>query len=102
MRLRAAALLLAALAACAIAPAAGSAAESPLPYSVDVTADQAAALAAKGFDLDESGYDSSKQDQTQEIGIIATPSEVAGLKRDGISAAPIGLDKPVAKSKALG
>ena len=42
----------------------------------------------------------ANEDQPQEIGIkIATPSEVADLKRDGIAAAPIGLDKPVAKSK---
>jgi len=53
MRLRATAPLLAVLAACALSPAAAAAADSPLPYSVDVTADQAAVLRDEGYDVAE-------------------------------------------------
>src|SRR4051812_25837758 len=102
MRFRAPVLLVASLAACAISPSLAAAAESMLPYSVTVTDEQATTLADKGFDLSEAGYDASDTSATQELGIVATPSQVADLKRAGIAAEAIGLDAATTKSAALG
>jgi hypothetical protein len=101
MRLRAPALLLASLAACAISPAAASAADSLLPYSAEVTAEQAGLLNDQGFDIAESGFDAT-DGSSQNVEFVATQRQVAGLKRDGIAAAPMELDPPMPKSKAFG
>src|SRR6478735_4196598 len=100
MRLRAPALLLASLAACALTPAATSAAESLLPYSVAVTADQAATLRDAGYDMTEGRIESATG--LQRVEIVATQSQVADLKRDGIAASALAVDAPVAKADALG
>src|SRR3954470_19482471 len=100
MRLRAPALLLASLAACAISPAVASA-DSPLPYSAQVTAEQLAAFTDAGFDVGELGYDPSDGGR-QEVQFVATKADLAHLEREGISAAPLPLERPAAKSKAVG
>ena len=100
MRLRGPALLLS-LAACAITPAAAAAEESMLPYSAKVDAGQLAVLGEQGFDVTETGFDASRGG-TQTVEIVATASEVAELKRDGITAEPLAIEQPAAKSKALG
>src|SRR5687767_7935182 len=101
MRARASALLLASLAACAIAPSAASAADSLMPYSAEVTAAQAGQLNDEGFDIGESGFDASGA-ATQEVQFVATQEQIAELRRDGIDAERLALDKPRTKSAARG
>lgn len=100
MRLRAPALLLASLAACAITPSMASAADSLLPYSVEATPSQVLELAEQGFDMHEGDVDDDKGLTRFEI--VATKAEVAELKRSGVVAEPLALDAPVAKDPALG
>jgi hypothetical protein len=85
MRLRAPALLLGDLAACAFTPAVASAAtpQSLLPYSVEVTADQAAELRDSGFDIGEGRVETDSG--LERLDIVATQSQVADLMRDGAS-----------------
>src|SRR6185437_7692549 len=103
MRCRAPALAVASLLACALTPAAANAASGDYlrPYEATVDSTQAATLEAKGFDLQEGGYDPSIT-YDQQVGIVATAKQAAGLESDGISVAAEAPQKAVAKSKALG
>src|SRR5690349_12836931 len=101
MRMRAPALLLALLPACVIAPATATAADSPLPYAADVTADQVAEMGDQGFDLHELGFDPSGEAR-QEVEFIATRSEVAELAAQGIEARALPIEQPTRKSAAFG
>jgi hypothetical protein len=101
MRMRAPALLLALLAACVIAPATATAADSPLPYAAEVTADQVADMGDQGFDLHELGFDPSGA-ASQKVEFIATRSEVAALAARGIEARAVPLEQPTPKSAARG
>ena len=100
MRLRAPALLLASLAACAITPTMASAADSPMPYSVELPAAGASILRDQGFDLHEGHLDAGSADEHAEI--IATKAEVAKLKQAGATVTALELDAAVAKDPALG
>jgi hypothetical protein len=88
MRCRAPALAVASLLACALTPAAASAASGDYlrPYDATIDSSQAATLASQGFDLQEGGYDPSKT-YDQKVGIVATAKQAAGLEADGISVA---------------
>src|SRR5215475_7514332 len=103
MRCRAPAPAIASLLACALTPAAASAASSDYlrPYEATVDSSQAATLEAKGFDLQEGGYDPSKT-YDQQVGIVAYGKQASDLEAQGIDVASVPLDKPVAKNKALG
>src|SRR5690349_9239259 len=103
MRCRAPALAVASLLACALTPAAATAASGDYlrPYEATVDSTQAATLEAKGFDLQEGGYDPSIT-YDQQVGIVATGKQASDLEAGGIDVASIPLDKPVAKSKAIG
>ena len=101
MRLRARTLLLTSLAACAVSPSVASAADTLKPYSAEVTADEAALLQERGFDIQEGGFDNSKAGE-QKVEIAATGAQGAELARLGIELEPLAIDKPVAKSAALG
>src|SRR3954452_7932731 len=101
MRSRAPAVLCAALAACLAVPAAGWAADKGQPYSAEVTQAQAADLKDQGFDLEEAIVNPSATG-SREVQIIATEKQKAALESDGVDLSALAIDKPVAKSKALG
>src|SRR4051812_27956180 len=101
MRSRAPAMLCAAIAACLMLPAAGWAADTGKPYSAEVTPAQAADLKARGFDLEEALVDPTDTG-IREVQIIATDKQRAALEGDGMDLSALAIDKPVAKSKALG
>jgi hypothetical protein len=101
MRSRAPVALLASLAACALVPAAASADAGLAPYKAQVTAAGAATLNAEGIDVAEGGFDASKSG-AQSVEFAATGKQVAELGKLGIDAAPLPIDKPAAKSAALG
>jgi hypothetical protein len=101
MRSRAPVALLASLAACVTLPAAASAADTLKPFSAQVTAGQAATLAADGIDVQEAGYDASRS-EAQRVEFVATSKDVAELAESGITATPLAIDKPLVKSAALG
>src|ERR1044072_6854634 len=103
MRSRAPALAVASLLACALTPAAASAASGDYlrPYQATVDSAQAATLAAKGFDLQEGGYDPSKT-YDQQTGIVATAKQAADLESDGSDVTAQAPEKAVAQSKAIG
>ena len=92
--------LLATLAACSMVPAVASA-DTLEPYKAKVTADGAAILEERGFDVAEGGFDNSKSGP-QEVEFAATPKQVAQLEKLGIEAEELQVDAPVAKSAALG
>jgi hypothetical protein len=101
MRSRASALMLAPLVALALAPAAAHAADTLSPYKAQVTAAQAADLKTQGFDIQEANV-STDDGPLQDVELIASDSQVKDLAADGIDLAPLAIDKPVAKSAALG
>src|SRR5262249_10592286 len=103
MRCRAPALAIASLLACALTPAAANAASGDYlrPYEATVDSTQAATLEAKGFDLQEGGFDPSKS-YDQQVGIVATGKQASDLEAAGIHVPAVPADKPVAKNKALG
>ncbi|HEY6891679.1 MAG TPA: M14 family zinc carboxypeptidase [Solirubrobacter sp.] len=101
MRSRASALMLAPLVALALAPAAAHAADTLSPYKAQVSAAQAADLKTQGFDVQEANV-STDDGPLQDVELIASDSQVKDLAADGIDLAPLPVDKPVAKSAALG
>ena len=103
MRSRAPVALLASLLAVAMVPSAANAGGSAnlAPYSATVDSSDAAAMADRGIDMGESGYDSSKTG-AQEVQVVLSPSQAAKLESDGIDVSPLPIDPPTAKSKALG
>src|SRR5690349_357299 len=103
MRSRAPVALLASLFALAAVPAAASAGNGAglAPYSAKVDAAEAASLADGGYDMEESGYDSTTGGE-QDIQLVLTPSQKASLESDGIEVTPLAVDKPSRKSAALG
>ena len=103
MRSRAPVALLASLLAVAMVPSAANAGGSAnlAPYSATVDSSDAAAMADRGIDMGESGYDSSKAG-AQEVQVVLSPSQAAKLESDGIDVSPLPIDAPTRKSKALG
>jgi hypothetical protein len=101
MRSRASALLLAPLVALALAPTAAHAADTLSPYKAQVSAAQAADLKSQGFDVQEADVDDSNG-PLKNVELIASDSQVADLEAGGIDLAPLAIDPPVAKSKAVG
>jgi hypothetical protein len=102
MRSRAPVALLACLAGCFATPAVASAATDGLmPYSAEVTADEAATLMSQGFDIHESGFHPGEA-KVQEVQIIASGEQKAELAQEGIELEPLAIDKPTQKSAALG
>jgi hypothetical protein len=103
MRSRAPVALLASLLAVAIVPSAANAGGSAnlAPYSASVDSIDAAAMADRGIDMGESGYDSSKGG-IQDVQVVLSPSQAAKLESDGIDIAPLAIDAPSLKSNALG
>ncbi len=100
MRLRAPALLLTSLAACAFTPPIASAADSMLPYKVELPAGGESILRDQGFDMHEGHLDVGTGSEHAEI--IATKGEVAKLKQAGATVTALEIDAPVAKDPALG
>src|SRR4051794_35256006 len=82
MRLRASALVLAPMMACALAPAAAHAAAKAepaniKPYNVVVDSpSEAATLSEIGYDMTESGYDTNDS-SSQELHLFLAPKEAA-------------------------
>ena len=99
MRSRAPVALLACVAGFAATPAVASAADTLEPYKATVTSAQAADLKSKGFDIQEGGADGSA---VQELEIVASDKQAAQLEASGIELEGLAIDKPVAKSAALG
>src|SRR4051812_23816534 len=100
MRSRASALMLAPLVALALAPAAAHAADTLSPYKAQVSAEQLADMKSQGFDVQEAGADGSGG--LTDVELIASDKQAATLEADGVDLAPLAIDKPVAKSAALG
>jgi zinc carboxypeptidase/Big-like domain-containing protein len=107
MRSRASALLLAPLMACALAPAAAHAAAPAEPANIGPytavvdSPSEAATLQEIGYDMTESGYDSSDS-SSQELELFLSPKEAATLEARGVETSAVAIEAPTAKNKALG
>src|SRR5262245_61639376 len=100
MRSRASALMLAPLVALALAPSAAHAADTLSPYKATVSAAQVADMKNQGYDVQEAG--ATGDEGLQNVELIASDSQRKALEADGIDLAALPVDKPVAKSAALG
>ncbi len=106
MRSRASALMLAPLLACALAPAAASAAKvegaNIAPYTAVIDSpSEAATLNEIGYDMTESGYDPTDSGE-QELELFLSPKEAATLEARGVETSAVAIEAPTAKNKALG
>src|SRR4051794_1245033 len=106
MRSRASALMLAPILACALAPATAFAAKvegaNIAPYKAVIDSpSEAATLNEIGYDMTESGYDTSDS-SSQELSLYLSPKEAATLAARGIETDAVAIEAPAKKSKAVG
>src|SRR4051794_20306774 len=106
MRSRASALMLAPILACALAPATAFAAKvegaNIAPYKAVIDSpSEAATLNEIGYDMTESGYDTSDS-SSQELSLYLSPKEAATLAARGIETDAVAIEAATKKSKAAG